>query len=226
MCWSAEADAAAGVLVAGLGTVCLLRVRDPRRLPLAALPLLLGVHQLVEAAVWLGEDGRIGAGPAQAARTVWALIALPLLPLLVPFGVWCAAGPGSPRRRTLGALAVFGALVAVPLTVAVLRHPVAAEVRHHTLAYAVGVPWAPVLTAGYLLATVGPLLLGGDAALRRSGLVLGAGAVVCALLWRLAFASTWCALAALVAVLLLGWSGGVGPQVPAGAAGGGREGPS
>ncbi|MEW1908267.1 DUF6629 family protein [Kitasatospora sp. NPDC085895] len=224
MCWSAEADAAAGAVVAGLGTVCLLRVRDPRRVPLAALPLLLGVHQLVEAAVWLGEDGRIGPGPALAARTVWALIALPLLPLLVPFGVWCAAGPGHPRRRTPGALAVLGAVVAVPLAVAVLRRQVSAEVRHHTLAYAVGVPAAPLLTAGYLLATVGALLLSGDAALRRLGLALGAGAVVCALVWRLAFASTWCALAAVAAVLLLGWAGGTGPPVPAGAAGRGPGG--
>ncbi|MCU7821306.1 DUF6629 family protein [Kitasatospora sp. DSM 101779] len=224
MCWSAEADAAAGVVVAGLGVVCLLRVRDPRRVPLAALPLLLGVHQLVEAAVWLGEDGRIGPGPAQAARTAWALIALPLLPLLVPFGVWCAAGPGGPRRRLLGALAVLGAVVAVPLAVAVLRHPVAAEVRHHMLTYAVGVPRAAVLTVGYLLATLGAPLLSGDAALQRLGLVLGAAAVVCALLWRLAFASTWCALAALAAVLLLGWAGGTGPPVPAGTAGRGPDG--
>ncbi|WP_431682352.1 DUF6629 family protein [Kitasatospora sp. KL5] len=219
MCWSAEADAAAGVLVAGLGTVCLLRVRDPRRLPLAALPLLLGVHQLVEAAVWLGEDGRIGAGPAQAARTVWALIALPLLPLLVPFGAWCAAGPGGARRRQLGWLAALGAVVAVPLAVAVLRHPVAAEVRHHTLAYAVGVPWAPVPTAAYLLATIGSLVVSGDRALRRLGLVMGAGAVVCAVLWRAAFASTWCALAALAAAMLIGWSGGTDPPPRPGAAG-------
>ncbi len=181
------------------------------------------MHQLVEAAVWLGEDGRIGPGPAQAARAVWALIALPLLPLLVSSGVWCAAGPGHPRRR-LGALAVLGAVVAVPLAVAVLRRPVSAEVRHHTLAYAVGVPAAPLLIAGYLLATLGALLLSGDAALRRLGLVLGAGALVCALVWRLAFASTWCAPAAAAAVLLLGWAGGTGPPALAGAAGRGPGG--
>ncbi|MFI6444767.1 DUF6629 family protein [Kitasatospora sp. NPDC050543] len=57
----------AGTLVAGLGLACLARVHRPGQLPLAALPLVLGVHQLIEAAVWLGVDGRLGPGPAQAA---------------------------------------------------------------------------------------------------------------------------------------------------------------
>ncbi len=83
-----------------------------------------------------------------------------------------------------------------------------ATVHGHTLGYAVGVPHpAAVLLAGYLLATVGSLLASGDRLLRRLGLVTGVGAVVCALLWRLAFASTWCALAALAGLLLLQWAG-------------------
>ncbi|MFD9128264.1 DUF6629 family protein [Kitasatospora sp. NPDC059571] len=205
MCWSAGADAVAGVLVGGVGVACLLRVKDPRRLPLAALPLVLGVHQLLEALVWLGADGRIGPGAAQAARTAWALVALVLLPVLVPFGVRCAAGPGAPRRTA--ALAVVGCAVAVPLAVAVLRDPVTVQVRGHTLAYAVGVPWAPVWAVGYLAATVGALLVSGDRVLRLLGAVTGIGAVVCAVVWRLAFASTWCALAAVAALVLFAWSG-------------------
>jgi hypothetical protein len=222
VCWSAGADAVAGAVVGGLGVACLLRVRDPRRLPLAALPLLLGLHQLVEATVWLGADGRIGAGAAQAARTVWALMALPLLPVLVPFGVWWATGPGA-RRRRLGRLLVLGCAVAVPLLVAMLRHPVTVQVRGHTLAYAVGIGWAPLWVAGYLAATVGALLLSGDRTLRTLGVLVGAGAVACAVVWRLAFASTWCALAALAAVLLLGWAGGTGPAGPGRDADAGRD---
>lgn len=103
MCWSAEADLVAGTAVAGLGLLCLARVRRPRDLPLAAVPLLLGVHQLTEAAVWLGVDGRIGAAPALWARTAWAVIALPLLPALVSVGVWCAMGPpGAAGRSAAG----------------------------------------------------------------------------------------------------------------------------
>ncbi|MFF2194195.1 DUF6629 family protein [Streptomyces sp. NPDC058157] len=157
MCWSASADLAAGSAVAAVGVVCLARVRRARDLPVAALPLLLGAHQLVEAAVW---DAGGGCGPA---TTAWVL-------------AYCLA-----------------------------VRPVSAEVRGRVMGYAVDVPYAPLVLAGYLCATLGSLLLSGDRLLRVLGGVLGAGAAVCAALWRLEFASTWCAFAAVASLLVLGW---------------------
>ncbi|MEV6979116.1 DUF6629 family protein [Kitasatospora sp. NPDC093806] len=209
MCWSAQADLLVGGTVSAVGVLCLLRAHRAgrtERLLLASLPLVLGLHQLIEAAVWFGVDGDLPAGPAGWARTAWAVIALPLLPVLVPVGVRLAAPGGPVRRRLLTALAALGLLVAVPLAVAIASHPVVAVDRGHTLDYRLGVAHPAVLLAGYLLATVGALLLSGDRLLRRLGLLTGAGALVCALLWRLAFVSTWCALAALVSVLLLHWT--------------------
>ncbi|MET8545981.1 DUF6629 family protein [Kitasatospora sp. NPDC004799] len=220
MCWSAQADAVAGGLVAAAGVASLVRAHRagrPERLPLAALPLVLGVHQLIEAVVWLGTDDRLPDGLAGAARTAWAVIALPLLPVLLPAAVWCATS--GPRRRVPAALTLLGAAVAVPLAAAVGSRPVTAAVHGHTLGYAIGVPFPAVLLAGYLLATVGSLLVSGDRLLRRLGLLIGAGALVCALLWRLAFVSTWCALAALTSLLLLHWAGHQSAGAPTPAAG-------
>ncbi|MEU9045417.1 MULTISPECIES: DUF6629 family protein [unclassified Kitasatospora] len=208
MCWSAEADAVAGGVVAAAGVACLVRAHRagrPQRLPIAALPLVLGLHQLIEALVWRGTDGELPVAVAGAARTAWAVIALPLLPVLVPAAVWCATT--GPRRRVLAGLTLLGVAVAVPLAAAVDSHPVTATAHGHTLGYAIGIPHPALLLTGYLLATVGSFLASGDHLLRRLGLVTGAGALVCALLWRLAFISTWCALAALAALLLLHWAG-------------------
>jgi len=200
MCWSPEADVVAGTAVGVLGVVCLARVRDVRQLPLAALPLLLGVHQLLEAAVWWG---------AGWARLPWAVIALPLLPVLVPVGVRCATG-----RRAASVFVAVGLAVAVPLAWAVVRHPVTAAAHGHILAYGVGIPYPPLLLAGYLLATVGALLCSGDRVLRLLGVLTGVGALLCAALWRLAFVSTWCALAAGASVVLLVWVGRPAPAAP------------
>ncbi|MFI6444768.1 DUF6629 family protein [Kitasatospora sp. NPDC050543] len=131
------------------------------------------------------------------------MIALPLLPVLVPLGVLCAVRSRAGRARKV-AFAVLGVAVAVPLAVAVARHP---EVTGDALAYGVGLSFAPLLLAGYLVATIGSLLFSGDSGLRLLGLLVGAAAMVSAVLWRLAFASTWCALAAAVSVLLLRWVG-------------------
>ncbi|MGW0331522.1 DUF6629 family protein [Streptomyces sp. NPDC003011] len=197
MCWSATADLVAGTAVAGVGVACVTRTRSGRDLPLAALPLLLGAHQIVESFVWESGGGR---GPA---TTVWAVIALPLLAVWVPAGVLCAAPPHA-RRRLVLPLAV-GAGTAALLAYGLATGPVTAEIREHSVRYGFDLPHAAPLVAGYLLATVGSLLLSGDRRLLVLGVLAALGAFVCWTLWRLEFVSTWCAYAAVCSVMLFRW---------------------
>ncbi|GGS13932.1 hypothetical protein GCM10010252_61730 [Streptomyces aureoverticillatus] len=198
MCWSATADlvAGAGIAAVGVATVTL-AARRPRDLPLAALPLLLGVHQIIEAAVW---DNHGGTGPATVA---WAVVALPLLALWVPAAVLCAAPP-SARRRLLVPLAA-GAATAAVLAYALATRTVTAEIRGHTVGYSLGLPHAELIVLGYLLATVGSLLLSGDRGLVLFGVLVAVGAAVSVVLWRQEYISTWCAFAAVSSVVLSLW---------------------
>ncbi|MGW1898124.1 DUF6629 family protein [Streptomyces hirsutus] len=219
MCWSAEADLVAGAGIAAVGTAGAARALRAGRsgdLPLAALPLLLGVHQMIEAAVW-ASDG--GTGPAVL---LWAVVALPLLALWVPVGVLCAA-PKDERRDALRRLMlplVAGVVTAAVLGRVLTTRPVRAEIRGRTIGYVVDLSHAPLLVAGYLVATVGSLLLSGDRGLRALGVLAGAGALVCWTLWRLEFVSTWCAFAAVCSLVLFGWVRGrgrrAGSTAPAG----------
>ncbi|MFJ5266068.1 DUF6629 family protein [Streptomyces sp. NPDC088387] len=198
MCWSAEADLVAGAGVAAVGVACVARTRRRRDLPLAALPLLLGAHQMIEAAVWAGDGG---TGPATLA---WAVIALPLLPLWVPVGVLLAAP--SPARSRLAVPLAAGVTTSAALAYALVTTPVSAEIRGHTVGYSVSLSHAGLLVAGYLLATVGALLLSGDRGLVLLGALAAAGALICWTVWRLEFISTWCAVAAVCSVVLFRWS--------------------
>ncbi|MER6565441.1 DUF6629 family protein [Streptomyces sp. NPDC001093] len=198
MCWSATADLAAGSGVAAVGVACVALVRQGRELPLAAMPLLLGVHQIVESVVWRSGGG--GGGPA---TVVWAVIALPLLAVWVPAGVMWVAPPHA-RFRLVVPLAA-GSLTAVSLARGLATGPVTAEIHGHTLAYVLHVSPVPLLVIGYLLGTVGSLLLSGDRWLLVLGILVAVGASACWVLWRLAFVSTWCAVAALCSVVLFGW---------------------
>ncbi|MFI5793733.1 DUF6629 family protein [Streptomyces sp. NPDC051677] len=208
MCWSATADLVAGAGVAAVGVATVAQVRERRDLPLAALPLLLGAHQIVESAVW---DAGGGSGPATVA---WAVIAMPLLTVWMPAAVWCTAPPSARRRLTF--LLAVGVATAAGLGYGIATGPVTAEIRGHTVGYALDLPYPPVLVAGYLLATVGSLLFSGDRRLLTLGAVVAVGASVCFALWRLEFVSTWCAFAALWSVLLLGWARGRRAEAPAG----------
>ncbi len=197
MCWSATADLVAGAGIAGVGVACVSRVRRAGDLPLAALPLLLGAHQLVEA--WIWHTGG-GTGPATVA---WAVIAFPLLAVWVPVAVVCAQWPRA--RARLAVPLAAGVTTAAVLAYSLATHPVRAEIRGHTVGYVLGLDHADVLVAGYLLATVGALLLSGDRWVRGLGLLTAVGAVVCWALWRLEFVSTWCAVAAVCSVVVFGW---------------------
>ncbi|MEU7648195.1 DUF6629 family protein [Streptomyces huasconensis] len=209
MCWSATADLVAGAGIAAVGVISTaLAARRPRDLPLAALPLLLGVHQIVEAAVWRAGGG---AGPATVA---WAVIALPLLALWVPAGVLCAA-PAGARRRLLFPLAA-GTVTATALAYALATRTVTADIRGHTVGYGLGLPRPELVVAGYLLATIGSLLLSGDRGLVLFGVLVAVGAAVCVALWRQEYISTWCAFAAVCSVVLLAWVRRRRPPAPGG----------
>ncbi|MFD9036890.1 DUF6629 family protein [Streptomyces bottropensis] len=197
MCWSATADLVAGAGVAAVGVACVALVRSARDLPLAALPLLLGAHQIVEAVVWSSGGG------SGAATVAWAVIALPMLAVWVPAGVLCAAPP--PARARLVVLLGVGVATAGLLGRGLVTGPVTAEIRGHTVGYTVAVSHPVLLVTGFLLATVGSLLLSGDRRLTVLGILAAVGASVCWALWRLEFISTWCAFAALCSVVLLGW---------------------
>ncbi|MFJ2772635.1 DUF6629 family protein [Streptomyces sp. NPDC087300] len=207
MCWSATADLVAGAGIAAVGVASVtLAARRPRDLPLAALPLLLGAHQMIEAAVWHHGGG---TGPA---TVLWAVVALPLLALWVPAAVLCAA-PASARRRLLVPLAA-GTLTAAALAYALATRPVSAEIRGHTVGYSLGLPYAGPVVAGYLLATIGSLLLSGDRGLVLFGVLVAVGAAVTFALWRAEYVSTWCAFAAVSSVVLLRWVGRRRPTGP------------
>ncbi|MER6236644.1 MULTISPECIES: DUF6629 family protein [Streptomyces] len=195
MCWSATADLVAGTGIVAVGVACVARLERARDLPLAALPLLLGAHQITEAVIWRSGGG---SGPA---TTAWAVIALPLLALWVPLGVLCTVPPGA--RRRLAVPVAAGIVTSAALSYGIAAHPVTAEIRGHTLGYVVGLPRPGLLVAGYVLATIGSLLLSGDRGLVLLGVLVAVGAAVCVTLWRTEFISTWCAFAAVCSVVLL-----------------------
>lgn len=202
MCFSMEADLVAGATIVPLGVLTLSHVREAREVPLASVPLLLGLHQLVEAGVWAGVDGSVPAGLAHAAAWVYVVLALPVLPLLVPTAVYLVEDRAH-RRRVLPFL-VLGAITTGFMTQALATHGVTVRVFDHALGYSVGLgPTDWFSTATYVVAVVGACLASSSWTVRAFGLVNLVGLALVALTLAEAFASMWCVCAALASVLLL-----------------------
>lgn len=204
MCWSPTADLIAGSAIVAVGVLAVASTRRLRDLPMAALPLLLGGHQLTEMVVWRNAgDGMSAVGGTAA--LLWVIIAFPLLPAYVPLAVRWSAKYQSSRIR-LAPFVAIGLVTSATLAYAVASGPVTAQPVGHTMHYNVHhLVLENVVVAGYLVATVGSLLLSDQRELRLLGIVCGFGSLGCFLLWKDAFVSTWCALAAVASLVVLYW---------------------
>jgi hypothetical protein len=198
MCWSAQADLVAGTVITGIGLVGIGLARDRRDVPLAALPVLLGAHQLIESHLWARSPGE-GATLRGPAVIAWTLIAFVVLPLFVPGALLYAERR---RRRVQFLAAAIGVPVAGVLGFA-LRNGAYATDRGHVMNYGAGIPLLPAVLAGYLVATCVPFLTSPEPTMRELGVALSVGALVAVALDMLAFASVWCAFAAVVSVLVV-----------------------
>ena len=159
MCFSPEADLAAGVLVSAVGIDAIQRARTPEELPLAALPLLFGVHQLIEAFVWWGLEGKVPASLGDTAIWLYLAIAF-LLPLWVPLAVR-GVEPSPGRRPVITLLVGLGLVASLVLLGTIVWGPVDAAVVGHHIAYAVDIPGGAIGVL-YVVATCGALLLSSD----------------------------------------------------------------
>ena len=201
MCFSPEADIVAGVVVSGVGIDALRHVRENKEYPLAALPLVLGTHLLVETFVWWGEAGRVPDFVGQAAVWLYLAVALGILPVLVPVAI-LAIEPEESRRRWLVPFVVVGAGVAAFYMAGVFTGPVGAAVDGCCLAYDTGPGYSPLLGALYVVVTCFPLLASSYRRIVAFGVInLPAVALIG---WLLAsnLASLWCAWAAITSVLI------------------------
>ncbi|MEA2705139.1 MAG: hypothetical protein QOD63_3084 [Actinomycetota bacterium] len=231
MCFSAEADLVAGVVVGAVALDGLRHVHQPAELSLAAVPLALAGHQLIEALVWLGLTGHVSRSVWEPALYAYLVIAFGLLPVLVPIAVAELEPPGD-RHRMRGFVLV-GATVSFLLMSAVVRGPVVATIQGHHIGYFVDLWHGGVIVAMYVVAVCGPSLASRHRNLRWFGLANLTAAVLLAWISKSSFISLWCVWAAVTSILMvahlrrtdlrsadLRGAGEVGSAVPETSAGG------
>lgn len=201
MCFSPEADIVAGIVVSGVGIDALRHVKETKEYPLAALPLLLGAHLLVETYVWWGETGHVSELAAHAATWVYLAFALGVLPVLVPVAI-LAIEPDERRKRWLMPLAVIGAGVAALFMASLWTGPIGAGIEGCCLAYDTGPGYHPLLGVLYVVVTCLPMLVSSHRRIVAFGLVNLPAVILIGWLLAASLASLWCAWAAVTSVLI------------------------
>lgn len=202
MCFSPTGDLVGGAVVVAIGIDACLHVRGRSEyLAVAALPIVLGLHQIDEAFVWWWLQGHFASDVGHVAMWIYLLFALVVLPTLVPCVVLFFE-PTSRRRWRLAPFVVLGALVSIVLLEAMLvGHPSVRLGTYH-LAYSIGLRHGIVVIGLYIVATCGSLIVSGFRAVAWFGVMNLAAVITLALLCASGFTSLWCFYAALVSAAI------------------------
>ncbi len=201
MCFSPEADLITGAVITAVGIDASRHVAHRAERPLAALPILFGVHQMTEAVVWWDIEGRVPEGLGPAFAWLYLAIAFGLVPWLVPWMVR-RIEPDDGRRRAMAGLVGVGVVVAILLMSTIVRGPIHVVDGGNYLAYDVPLAMGGYVTALYILATCGSLLLASDRYVVSFGAINLAAVVGLAVLLSAGVISLWCVWAAVTSVVV------------------------
>ena len=198
MCFSPTASfVAAGALGAG-GAFTFRKVKRPRQLPFAAIPLLFGLQQAVEGVVWLS----FGHPVLNAVFSfIYVMFSHVLWPSYVPLAAW-SLEPDRRRKRLLSYFLWLGVGLSAVLLAYVLRGPVTSAIVGHCIAYDVPLPGVPLGLALYVLVTCGSCLLSTRPFVRLFGGGLSVSLLIAYWAYGQAFTSVWCFFAAILSLIV------------------------
>lgn len=200
MCFSATASFTAGALLLGAGVMTVKLARGPRELPIAAIPLLFSIQQLIEGVVWL--TFRYEAPALNAVMThAYSFFSHVLWPVYVPVSVLLIEPPGW-RRSTLWVLSAAGAAVAAYLMYMLVAFPVVSRATGQHIEYVSPHFFAAAVMSVYLLSTVVSPMASTHRWVKIFGVLAAASFAVAYYFYARWFISVWCLFAAVLSLVL------------------------
>jgi hypothetical protein len=216
MCFSATASFTAGILLLGAGIVAVKSARSPRELPLAAIPLLFSIQQLIEGVVWL--TFRYDAPLLNVAMThAYSFFSHVLWPVYVPVAVLLIE-PRGWRRTTLWAFSAAGAGVAAYLLYMLVAFPVVSRATGQHIEYVSPHFFAAAVMSVYLLSTAISPMASTHRWVKVFGVLALASFGAAYYFYARWFISVWCLFAALLSVVLCAHLRSGARRIEAGAA--------
>jgi hypothetical protein len=201
MCFSATASFTAAAITGGIGIATLRNAGKRSELPMAVVPLLFAVQQVIEGSLWLSlDDGFVAL--SKALMLGFLFFAQVWWPIFVPIAVLCVE-PDRSRRRLIFLLLGVGVAVGLFLLWQILTHEHRAVIVDEHLVYSSEGRYPLAVGSAYLAATVLSPLLSSQRVVAALGLIVLVGAAIAYIAYWQAFVSVWCFFAAAASGLIL-----------------------
>jgi Family of unknown function (DUF6629) len=203
VCFSPEGDLVGGIVVTGIGVDAVRHLHHRNdHVALAALPLILGFHQIDESFVWWGLQGVVPHDLGRIAMWIYLVIAFAVLPIFVPLVIMLLE-PSARRRWRIAPFLAIGTGTSTVLLETMLQNGPNVRLGAYHLAYSIGLQHGIVIIGIYIVATCGSLLASGFHHIVVFGFANLVAVVILARLSADGFASLWCFYAAIACGAIL-----------------------
>lgn len=184
-----------------VGSVTVNRAQKRTELPFAMIPLLFGVQQIIEGALWLTfpDKAPILSTILTYAYSVFSHV---LWPIFVPFAVLLVE-PSIWRRKVVMGIGAGAGLVALYLLYALITQPITAVVEGRHITYVSPHFYGIAVMGLYLLGTCVSALVSSHRTVRVFGVVAFASFIVAYAFYAAWFISVWCFLAGVMSGFIL-----------------------
>ncbi len=201
MCFSATASLTAGAALVVTGAFTVRLVQRPSEIPYALIPVLFGIQQLIEGALWLTFPDK--APWLNTFLTyAYSMFSHVLWPIYVPIAVYFLESVAW-RRKALLVTATGGSLIGLYLLYNLIRLPIVATAAEGHIDYVSPHFYVPVVMVLYVLGTCVSPVLSSHRWVRWFGATAILSFVAAGAFYLTWFISVWCFFAAIMSIMVL-----------------------
>ena len=210
MCFSATASFTTSAILVPMGSYAISQAYQyqKRYIYLAAIPLLFGIQQAFEGALWLVLNGQLHIDQ-QVPALGFLFFAYFLWPFYVPLAA-LRVEENIQRQRVFLAVATFGFMMGLVLYLPLLLNKewLSLRVLSGSILYEPKLILGDAISVGthriiYAVIVAVPLLFSTVAVVRKFGVLIFFSVIASALLFAYAFVSIWCFFAALLSLYIV-----------------------
>lgn len=201
MCFSASASFSSAAVLLAVGTLTLKAARNKYELPLAAIPLLFAIQQLIEGILWLTFSSDTALLNV-AATYLYSFFSHVLWPIYLPLAVLLIEPPGR-RRLVLAVFLAIGVVVGTYLLLATVMFGISSRLTGQHIEYVAPHFFGIATMSAYLLASAISPMLSTHRVVKLFGILAFLSFALAYYFYASWFISVWCLFAALLSTVIL-----------------------
>lgn len=198
MCFSATASFITGGTLTVVGGATLSKSKNKKELPLASIPFLFGIQQIIEGIIWVSFRSIF---VNTIATYIYLFFAYVLWPILTPIAILLVETHPM-RRRILQIFFVVGLVIGLYLLHSIITEPRKAHIINQSIAYNFHYAQNFFYVVPYVIVTTGSAIISSYKILKFFGLFTLIAFFISKWFYSVTFVSVWCFFAAVLSLFI------------------------